>query len=72
MGITPMAITDRIRTMATIMGHRTIGTAGIATTTATTVIIIITTDTKLTQKPKHPLSWLGRDSEPALFLGNGW
>ena len=49
MGITPMAITDRIRTMATIMGHRTTGTAGIATTTAITVIITTTTmGTKLT------------------------
>jgi predicted nucleic acid-binding protein len=42
MGITLIAITDRIRTMATIMGLRTTGTAGIVTITAT--IVIITTD----------------------------
>jgi predicted nucleic acid-binding protein len=47
MGITPMAITDRIRTMATIMGLRTTGTVGIATITAT-IVIIITIGTKLT------------------------
>jgi hypothetical protein len=49
MGITPMAITGRILTMATIMGHHTIGTAGIGTIiTATTVIITTTMGTKLT------------------------
>ena len=42
-------ITDRIRTMATIMGLHSIGTTGIEFITATTVIIIITTiGTKLT------------------------
>lgn len=48
MGITLMAIIDRIRTMATIMGLHTIGTEDIATTTATTVIITTTMGTKLT------------------------
>jgi hypothetical protein len=47
MGITPMVITDRIRTMATIQGLRTIGTAGIDTITAT-IVIIITSGIKLT------------------------
>jgi hypothetical protein len=45
-GITPMAITDRIRTMAPIMGLHTAGTAGIATTA--TIVIITTIGTKLT------------------------
>jgi hypothetical protein len=44
MGITPMAITDRILTMAPIMGPHT-GTAGIATTAT---IVTITIGTKLT------------------------
>jgi hypothetical protein len=39
-GITLIAITDRIRTMAPITGLRTTGTAGIDTTIA---IIVITT-----------------------------
>jgi hypothetical protein len=43
--ITPMAITDRIRTMATTMGLHT-GTAAIATTA--TIAIITTSGTKLT------------------------
>ena len=45
MGITPIAITDRIRTMAPITGLRTTGTADIATT-ATIVIIITVIGTK--------------------------
>jgi hypothetical protein len=44
MGITPMAITDRIRTMAII--GLTIGTAGTAITATT--VIITTIGTKLT------------------------
>ena len=44
---TPMAITDRIRTMATILGLRTTGTAGVATITAT-IVIITTIGIKLT------------------------
>jgi hypothetical protein len=43
--ITPMAITDRIRTMATIMGLRTTGTAGIGTIAT---VIITTIGIKLT------------------------
>jgi hypothetical protein len=50
MGITPIVITGRIRTMATIMGRHTIGTAGIGTITVTIAIIVIITTigTKLT------------------------
>ena len=40
-GIILIAITDRIRTMATIMGLRTTGTAGIVAITG--IIAIITT-----------------------------
>jgi len=47
MGITPMVITDRIRTMAPIMGHRSIGTTGIATITTATTVIITTMGIKL-------------------------
>jgi hypothetical protein len=46
MGITPMAIIDRIRTMATTMDLHTTGTAGIATTA--TIVTITTIGTKLT------------------------
>jgi hypothetical protein len=46
MGITPMAITDRIRTMATILDLHTTGTAGIASTAI--IAIITTVGTKLT------------------------
>ena len=48
LGITPMVITDRIRTMATLMGHRSIGPAGIATITTATTVIITTMGIKLT------------------------
>ena len=47
MDTTRTAITDRIRTMATIMGLPIIGTAGIAIT-ATTVIITVIIGNKLT------------------------
>jgi hypothetical protein len=40
-----MAITGHIRTMVTILGHRSIGTAGIATITT---VIITTIGIKLT------------------------
>jgi hypothetical protein len=43
-GIILIAITDRIRTMATIMGLRTTGTAGIVAITG--IIAIITTITR--------------------------
>jgi hypothetical protein len=46
MGITLMAITDRIRTMAIIMGLQTTGTAGIATTAI--IVTITTIGTKVT------------------------
>jgi len=50
MDITPMAITDRIRNMATIMGLHTTGTVGIVTITVSTatIVIITTIRTKLT------------------------
>jgi len=55
MGITPMAITDRIRTMVII--GLTIGTAGTAIT-ATTVIITTIMGTKLTYDIKSTgLAW---------------
>jgi len=60
MGITPMAITDRIRTMVII--GLTIGTAGTAitaTVTITTISIDVGTE--------NQLSWLGNHSGPALF-----
>jgi predicted nucleic acid-binding protein len=44
MGITPMAITDRIRTMATIPGLHITGTVGIVII-ATIAIIVTTTGT---------------------------
>jgi hypothetical protein len=43
-----MATTDRIRTMATIMGLHSIGTAGIDITTATIVTTTIITGNKVT------------------------
>ena len=46
MGITPIAITDRIPTMATITGLHITGTVGIGTITATIVIITTVTSTK--------------------------
>jgi hypothetical protein len=46
--LTRTGITDRIRTMATIMGLHSIGTAGIDITTATIVIIGTTTGNKPT------------------------
>ena len=44
MAITHIAITDRIRTMATIQGLRTTGTADIGTTA--TIVTITTIGTK--------------------------
>jgi hypothetical protein len=43
-----MVITGHIRTMVTILGHRFIGTAGIATITTATTVIITTIGIKLT------------------------
>jgi hypothetical protein len=43
-----MAITGHIRTMVTILGHRSIGTAGIAILTTATTVIITTVGIKLT------------------------
>lgn len=48
LGITHMVITDHIHTMVTILDHRSIGTAGIATITTATTVIITTIGIKLT------------------------
>jgi hypothetical protein len=48
MDITPTGITDRIRTMATIMGLHTTGTEDTAITATTVIIITALTGTKLT------------------------
>jgi hypothetical protein len=70
MAITPtgitlhIPITDRIRTMATIMGLHSTGTADIDTTIA---IIVITTaiGDKLM---RMQIGWLETSLEPAIFL----
>jgi hypothetical protein len=48
MGITRMDTTGRIRTMATMVGLHSIGTADTGITTATIGTTIIITDTKVT------------------------
>jgi len=72
MDITHMAITSRtvitgrIRTMGTIMGLHSIGTAGTDIITATIVTTIIT-DIKVTPDLEIRLSWLESNFEPAAF-----
>ena len=61
-----MDTTDHIGTMATILGRHTIGPTDTAITATT--VIIITIGTKLDVGYKIHWSWLGSDSEPALFL----